>query len=583
MNAPEPVAEVKFLKGFWGGWISVVGLFLLPCFLLAQIIPREAGSSRSYAEVIESYQALDKAFANARLDSIGLTDSGRPLHLFLMGQHLPEVFETPANDQLVLLINNGIHPGESCGIDASVQWAEALLQSGQLPQDLLIAIIPVYNVHGLLHRKAHTRANQNGPELQGFRGNGRNLDLNRDFVKAEALNTRAFHQLYTLLDPDIFIDTHTSNGADYPYTMTLIATQEDKLAPPLASFMKEVFTPALYAGMEQKTWPMIPYVNVFGRPPDAGMSAFLETPRYASGYSSLHHSLGYITEAHMLKSYEARVAATQAFLEVLLPLAERERKKLMEVREQARKWSAEAQQFPINWKLDSSAVEALPFRKYAYQYPESRLGDYHRLQYLQDESTIALPYYPRYRATEHGSPPSGYIIPQAWREIVERLRDMGVQMHPLPNDSSLQVESIYLQQPSFASQPYEGRFLLTEFEELRKMEERQFLRGDWWIACDENNRYLLTTLLEPKGVDSFVRWGFFLSIYQRKEYFSTYVFEDTAEELLAEDAALRAEFAAWKDAHPEEAKNPYAVLDFIYRRSDYFEDVYQRYPVARIP
>lgn len=558
-------------------------MLLLPSFLLAQIIPRTEGSARSYEEVIASYQALAEAFPHARLDSIGLTDSGRPLHVFLIGENLPEAWGTPPDHQLVVLINNGIHPGESCGIDASLQWAEALLQSGKLPQDLLIAIIPVYNVHGLLHRKAHTRANQNGPELQGFRGNGRNLDLNRDFVKAEALNTRAFHQLYSRLDPDIFIDTHTSNGADYPYTMTLIATQEDKLAPPLARFMKEVFTPALYAGMEQKTWPMIPYVNVFGRPPDAGMSAFLETPRYASGYSSLHHSLGYITEAHMLKTYEARVAATQAFLEVLLPLAEREREQLLQVREQARKWSAEAEQFPIEWVLDSSVVEALPFRKYEYQYTASRLGDYHRLQYLPQELSIALDYYPRYLATAYGSTPRAYIIPQAWREIIHRLRDMGVRMQPLPKDTTVQVESIYLLQPRFAPQPYEGRFMLTEVEELRKKEERKFLKGDCLIVCEENNRYLLSSLLEPKGVDSFVRWGFFLSIYQRKEYFSTYVFEDTAEELLAEDAALRAALEAWKQQHPEEAKSPYAVLDFVYRRSEYFEEVYKRYPVARLP
>ncbi|NBR83038.1 MAG: hypothetical protein EBT52_04850 [Flavobacteriia bacterium] len=557
-------------------------LICVPLIALGQWADRSEGNSRSYQEVLSSYRWLDQQFPQARLDSLGMTDAGRPLHLFLFGSDLPEPGHAPREDQLVILVNNGIHPGESCGVDASLQWVRKQLEEGSFPERMILAVIPAYNVGGMLQRRPNTRANQDGPVLQGFRGNSRNLDLNRDFVKADAQNTRSFYRIFQMLDPDIFIDTHTTNGADYPYTMTLIATQQDKLARPLGKFMAEQFTPALYEGMASRQ-PMVPYVNVFGKTPDKGYAAFLETPRYASGYTALHHCIGYITEAHMLKTYEARVAATMDFLDVLLPLAGTNAQAIKDAREASRKWTAAQTYFPTGWALDSSRSSTMAFDSYAHTYSPSTLGSYDRLKYEPKPKSRTIPFYGRYRATDSVKTPRAYLIPSAWYGVLERMKLMGIQMTSLEKDSLIEVENSYLKEVVFAKRPYEGRFMVQDFKEEKRTEKRLFQKGDVLVNTSGNNPLLLSALLEPRSVDSYLRWGFFHSVFQQKEYFSTYVFEDTAMELLEKDPDLKEAFELWKEKNPEKAGNAYEVLGFIYSRSSYQEMEFLRYPIARIP
>jgi hypothetical protein len=183
---------------------------------------------------------------------------------------------------------------------------------------------------------------------------------------------------------------------------------------------------------------------------------------------------------------------------------------------------------------------------------------------------------------EKSNVPKYYLIPSAWHEVIERLKAIGIRMTTLDTDTLIEVESSYLKDPQFANRPYEGRFMVSDFTEVRKEQQRLFYKGDYIISLEDNNAFLLVSLLEPRAVDSYLRWGFFHSIFQRKEYFSTYVYEDTAEELLEASPELKKEFEEWKRAHPNEVMNPYQVLDFIYKRSNFYEPEHLRYPVARI-
>ena len=338
----------------------------------------------TYDEVITAYNDLDQQYKNALLIDAGITDCGKPLHLFLIGTNLDpdKSIQQMAAGRTVLLINNGIHPGESCGIDASIEFSKKVLDS-DLNDDLLIAIIPVYNVGGALNRGKYFRANQNGPLYHGFRGNAQNLDLNRDFIKADALNTLSFYAIFHALKPHVFIDTHTSNGADYQYTISFISTQKDKLNPILADHMTNEMEPYLYADMKDRKWELTPYVNVFGRTPDDGFSAFLETPRFASGYTTLFNCIGFITETHMLKPYEDRVLSTLAFLESMNAYLQEHSKQVFELREQAERADRELKLMDINWVLDSSDHRSLNFKGYAYSYDSSALGPYQRLKVSQ--------------------------------------------------------------------------------------------------------------------------------------------------------------------------------------------------------
>ncbi len=553
----------------------------------AQILPAKGSDEAwSYDQIIKTYKKLDSLYSNAVLLDLGPTDAGRSLSLFLMqSAPLPEEFtlQEIADNKLVTLINNGIHPGESCGMDASLQWSQEVLSKGGPSEGQLIAIIPVYNIGGSLNRRPESRANQNGPALQGFRGNASNLDLNRDFIKADALNTTSFWAIYQSLKPAIFIDTHTSNGADYPYTLTLIASQKDKLAPPLGDFQSKVMVPYLFENM-QANWPLIPYVNVFGRPPNKGYAAFLDLPRFASGYTALFHSLSFITEAHMFKPYKDRVAATYEFFQVVSKFAEEKRTAILEARKLSLKWEKETRQFPIQWELDSTDVQQIPFLAYSYQYEESELGNYQRLKYNRAQVLpMAMDYYPSYYTKSTAILPKYYVIPQAWHEVLRRLSYHQIKMQRLERDTLISVESIYLKDWEHGSRPYEGHFR-TEIKKVERIQQKRlFLEGDYLVYTDGPNPYFLATVLDPMAIDSYLSWGFFNPIFQQKEYFSPYVFEDRAMEMLKSDPQLAKEFEQWKADNPQLLSNPYVVLSFFYRKSSFYEDEHLRYPVAEIP
>lgn len=225
----------------------------------------------------------------------------------------------------------------------------------------------------------------------------------------------------------------------------------------------------------------------------------------------------------------------------------------------------------------------MAFDSYAHAYSPSTLGAYDRLKYEQQTKKQAIPFYGRYRATDSVKTPRTYLIPSAWYGVLERMKLMGIQMTSLEKDSIIEVQNSYLKGVVFAKRPYEGRFMVQDFKEERRTEKRLFQKGDVLVNTSGNNALLLSNLLEPRSVDSYLRWGFFHSVFQQKEYFSTYVFEDTAMELLENDPDLKEAFEAWKEKEPEKAGNPYEVLGFIYSRSSYQEKEFLRYPIARIP
>ncbi|WP_448636667.1 M14 family zinc carboxypeptidase [Pedobacter panaciterrae] len=224
---------------------------------------------------MKHYEQLDKTYEQAKLFTYGNTDFGKPLHLLVLSKD--KIFDPIAirkSNKRILLINNGIHPGEPEGIDASMMLARDLLKGDLLPKDVVICIIPVYNIDGSFNRTGTSRANQNGPVAYGFRGNSKNYDLNRDFIKTDSKNSHSFQEIFNIWQPEIFVDTHTSNGADYQYVMTLIPTHKDKLNPILSGYMTKTMLPSLYEGMKKAGYEMIPYVNSVEETPDAGITGF---------------------------------------------------------------------------------------------------------------------------------------------------------------------------------------------------------------------------------------------------------------------------------------------------------------------
>ncbi len=568
--------------------IFTVQLFVIvSCQLYGQHKPFTANTTLTWSQCIARYDSLDKISDQARLLEVGKTDVGKPLHLFVInsdGVFEPELFD---RNKIIILINNGIHPGEPDGIDASLMWCKEILEpdnemSGFL-ENVIVCIIPIYNVDGALIRSSTSRANQDGPEEYGFRGNARNLDLNRDFIKCDSENARAFSRIFTRLQPDVFVDNHVSDGADYTYTMTLISTQSDKLGGKTGKYLKEKMEPALFSGMDQLGDPMMHYVNTMGNTPQSGILEFLETPRFASGYATLFNTLSFITETHMLKPFPQRVESTYNFIKVLIAYCHKNAAEIIDVRKNSRNDWMKMKEWPLNYELDTTKSEKIKFAGYETVSEPSKVGIGDRIRYDRSKvSEMEIPYYRKFVPTTFVTVPDYYLVPQAWREVIERLRLNGVQMEKMEKDTTIEVETYFLDKFETNGRPYEGHYNHSGTKVTNRKIKVQFFKGDWKISTKQIARRYLIETLEPQSDDSFFAWNFFDSVLQQKEWFSDYIFEEKAEELLKNDPQLKKEFESLLATDKDLQNNHWNQLYWLYRHSPYYEKTVNLYPIYRI-
>lgn len=542
----------------------------------------------TYQEGIAYLQKLAQAYPEIELLTYGTTDSGLPLHLAVLSSNQnfnPTALR--AQGKTVLMVNNAIHPGEPDGVDATLMLFRDLVQQPalkKLTENTVIIAIPFYNVGGALNRNAYSRANQNGPENYGFRGNARNLDLNRDFIKADSKNVLAFMEIFQQWQPEVFLDNHVSNGADYQYVMTYLATQPDKLGGVMGEYLRNRFIPALNQAMTQKDQPMVPYVNVFGRTPaPEGFAQFYDSPRYTSGYTTLFHTLGFISETHMLKPYPERVKATYQLMQSILEILEKEGKNIQQLKQAQAQATIEQKTFALDWQVRRDTATTIEFRGYQATTIPSKVTTGQRLKYDPNKPfTAEIPFYAFYTPSISVEKPKAYLIPQAWHQVIDLLQRNGIILKRLAQDQNIEVTSYYIKDYKTRNQAYEGHYLHYQTEVESHRQTIYFRKGDYVAFANQvGNRYLIETL-EPQGVDSFFNWNFFDSILQQKEGYSSYVFEEIAEELLKKDKALNALFKKKLSEDAEFAKNPAQQLYFIYQNSPYYEKEHNRYPIFRL-
>lgn len=531
----------------------------------------------TYEEVISFYNALASLYPNISILEEGATDSGKPLHVVK--------FSAKNNSQtLKILINNGIHPGESDGIDATMMLFRDLAEGKyEISENMAIYCIPVYNIGGALNRNSNTRVNQNGPLAYGFRGNALNYDLNRDFIKSDTKNARSFAKIFHEVDPHVFIDTHVSNGADYTYTLTHLYTQAQKLGSDLGDFFVDTFQPSLEQNLLHKNWEMTPYVNVFNKPPDQGFNQFLDTPRYSTGYTSLWNSMGVMIETHMLKEYSQRVEATKAMLEGIIEETNKHANEIISLRAKAFSHFANLKSYPIEFTLDSSNITPLLFKGFEAHYKKSEVTGHQRLYYDQDKKfEKTIPYYATYKTKKEVSIPTAYYIPVAYDKVVDLLKLNQIEIKTLTKDSLVEAEKYRITSYDTYRQSYEGHYPHYNTQVSAKKEKQVLATGGYIVKTNQRGlRYLIETL-EPEAPDSFFNWNFFDAILQQKEGFSPYVFEELALEILAENTTLKEAFLARKKNDKEFDADAYQQLNWIFKQSYYYEEAHLSYPILRL-
>ena len=541
--------------------------------------------SPGYFEIIDWWKKLDDRSGKIKMMAMGMTDAGLPLHLIVVSNNGDYNFTNlRKNNKRIILINNGIHPGEPDGIDASMLLArDIVLNKYKIPDNIVLAIIPVYNIGGCLNRSRNYRIDQNGPIEKGFRGNSENLDLNRDFIKCDSKDARAFTEIFHMLDPDVFVDNHVSNGADYQHVMTLLTSQHNKLGGVMGEFMNKQFEPGLFSLMKEKGYDLITYVNHFGDTPENGWQEFWDSPRYGSGYGTLWHTFSFVPETHMLKPYNQRVKATYALMQAFIEFTAKNSEQIRSLRAESRESVKTQEDFPLKWEIDKSSFKMVLYKGYQSGRKPSEVSGLPRLYYDRTKPfEKEIPIYNFYKVTSIIKKPKAYIIPQGWWKVIDLLKLNKVNMQQLRNDTVIRVMETRIVDYKSDARQYEMHHPNTNTSISTNMVNVVFRKGDYYIPLNQvANRFLIETL-EPQAEDSYFTWNFFDAILGQKEGFSAYSFEDIAAAYLKNNPDLKARLEQRRNSDTAFANSASAQLTYVFQNSTYFEPVNMRYPVYSV-
>jgi len=539
----------------------------------------------TYFEIIDWWKKLDEKSGKLKILTMGMTDAGYPLHLIVVGNNGDSNFENiRKNNKRIILINNGIHPGEPDGIDASMLLVRDIVQNKyKIPDNIVLAFIPVYNIGGCLNRSANYRVDQDGPQKFGLRGNSQNLDLNRDFIKCDSKDARAFIEIFHMLDPDVLVDNHVSNGADYQHIITLLTTQHNKLGGEMGKYLSTQFEPGIYSTMKQKGYDLIPYVNSFGDSPENGWPEYWDSPRYSSGFAALWNTFSFVPETHMLKSYDLRVKATYALMQSFIEYVSKNSGQIKQIRNQTKQKIKIANEFPVRWSLDKSQSKEVLYKGFQSGYKPSEVSGLPRLFYDRSKPfEKSIPIFNYYAVKNTVVKPKAYIIPQGWWKVIDLLKLNKIEMSQLKKDTTIEVEYYKIDDYKAMVRQYEMHHMNSDLKTTTLSQKISFKKGDWYIPLNQvANRYLIETL-EPHNEDSYFSWNYFDAILGQKEGYSAYAFEDIAADYLKKNPEVKTKLDQRVATDTSFAKSGRAQLNFVYQNSPWFEPALNRYPVYRV-
>ncbi len=543
-----------------------------------------------YAETIAFANKLDKASDQIVYKSFGKSGEGRDMPLLIVSAD--KTFTPDAarkKGKAIVFIQGGIHSGEIDGKDAGFALLRdiAILKTrAELLKDVVILFVPIYNVDGHELASAYNRINQNGPSEMGFRGTSTNLNLNRDYMKADTPETRAWLALWNEWKPDFFIDCHVTDGADFQYNVTYEYAHFQEVSPAIKNWMDAHFDGSVVPKVEKEGNLLTHYIEFAGREVTGGVATFIATPRFATGYTPLRNRAGLLIETHSMKPYKSRVRGTYDILRYSIEeinanktsLFEANRKTDEETIERGKTYDAN-RKFPLRLAITDKSTP-FAFKAIEYKKEKSEISGGERIVYGTKPIEITIPKYDDARVTAAVAPPLYYIVPPQWREVISILEAHGIKFQRTKEPLTIEVESYRFTELKWATFSFESHVTLA-FKSNPIKETRTFPPNSVVVPLDQEAANVAIHLLEPDGPDSFMYWGFFSAIFEQKEYGEGYIVEKIAREMLEKDPALKKEFEE-KLKDESFAKSPRARLNFFYERSPYFDRRIGLYPVGRI-
>ncbi|NUN10708.1 MAG: hypothetical protein HUU54_16155 [Ignavibacteriaceae bacterium] len=546
-------------------------------------------STADYEQTMEYFGRFAKEFPEVSIMPFGESPQGRRLMYLVVSE---SGITNPADARKaglpVVLITNGIHSGEIEGKDACMLLLRDILVTREkafLLKNAVLVIVPIFSVDGHERKSKYNRINQDGPEEMGWRTTAQNLNLNRDWVKADTPEMQAMLRLFNLWMPDYYIDTHTTDGADYQYSVTYGLDKFQNLYPGLAGLVRQELIPHLVKRVEEQGFLISPYVGFRAGQPDSGLVDWPSTPRFSNGYATVQNRIGLLVETHMMKPYKERVFATKAILTASLEFVNANSSRLTEMNREADEvtigmYAEGRKHLPLLFRVNNKTTKFL-YKGIEAIKESSVVSGAQKLVYTGKKYGKEVPYYNDAEVVDSVLLPYAYVIPPEYSLLAERLVLHGVRYEVLQKDSEAEVTKYKFKNVKFSASPYEGRQTVTCGYD-NYVEKTVLKKGSYIIKPAQRSIKLIAMALEPKSGDSFLRWGFMNAIFEHKEYYEDYVMEKVALEMLEADKELETEFNK-KLAEDDKFRNdPDARLNFFYERSPYFDKQKNVYPVVRI-
>ncbi len=492
----------------------------------------------------------------------------------------------------LLLAHAGIHAGEIDGKDAGLMLLRDMTVADKR-KDLLesanFLFIPILNVDGHERRSPFNRVNQRGPKTMGWRTNARNQNLNRDFTKLDTEGVRALIRVFRQWQPDLYLDLHVTDGADYQYDITFGGNGRHGWSPSIGNWIEDVYRPFVNSALTEKGHE--PGGLVFAANDMDMKDGFLTwsgNPRFSNGYGDAIHLPSVLVENHSLKPYKRRVLGTYVLLAASLEVLAKEKISLHAAVDNDRQ--RRPQSTPLGFKRDENQVpQNVPFKGISSERFEGKVSGGEVVRWTGKPVNLSIPRVTIEKPTTMIETPAAYVIPAVWADIAERIALHGIKVERLSEPLTTTAEFYRLPDSGIAApsdwtpNPFEGHIRIDPGKPVKQVIETTFPTGSYRISTDQPLGELLVLMLEPQAPDSFLQWGFFLEIFTRTEYAEAYVLEPLAQKMLDRDADLRVRFEKKLENDAGFAASEHQRLMWFYEQTPFYDETYLRYPVARIP
>ena len=423
-------------------------------------------SSQTMAYLERIAQAAPK---QVRIETFGKTGEGRDLYIVIAsGDGEFDPAKLHAAKRPIVLVQNSIHAGEMDGKDACLALLRDMVitrsQAGLLDR-VVFVFIPIYNADGHERRSKFNRINQNGPEEMGWRTNGSNLNLNRDYMKAAAPETRAFLAMFHHWLPDFFVDDHVTDGADFQYDVTFTIDGGPDVAPGTAKWVNETVNPYLEKVVNDAGHVATSnYITLNDdTDPAQGLGFNDNPPRFSTGYVILENRPAMLVELHMLKDYKTRVTGNYELLRGLLQLVNRDADQLIALNEKDDEEAARLGSHPLGnvpfplalgW---SGETTPFLFRGYKASRKLSEVSGAMWVEYSHEPWNVSIPLQTGAKVIASTVPPAAYIVPAQWTQVIDVLQAHQVEMERTTAPWSGTVETYRCSAMEWQTPPFEGK------------------------------------------------------------------------------------------------------------------------------